>query len=188
MLLPMRPRRRWARPLRYVVKSPSDALIVAGSLDTPVVVLDMEPILAWWGTSSSALEEGISEAVRVLTGKSVLVLTNSARRLSPERLPSDWSLVARARKPWTPLRVDNLAVVVGDQLYNDGVLALRLEARFVHFPPPHDAPMWPRLCNAVSSPLRLAFQRGLWAEHDYKIRATDPGRLKAADPDSGSRR
>lgn len=149
------------RPLRTVVRSRMEALSLAAVADNPQVILDLEPIVASWGTNKDTMRQGISDCAALLGSRPVLLMTNSGRQLDPKELPDGWNLVTRARKPFSQVPYTcrhQRCIVLGDQLFNDGILALRIGADFIHFTPPPGSPFWPRFANWLSTPLILAFR------------------------------
>jgi predicted HAD superfamily phosphohydrolase YqeG len=108
------------------------------------LVVDVEPLVAWWDSGQEALDEGVTALAGQLSGLpglQVLVFaTNSARR--PSSLPAlpgvRVSYLASAGKPLrtAPYRgLPKPAAVVGDQLLTDGLLARRLGFAFLHWDP-----------------------------------------------------
>jgi predicted HAD superfamily phosphohydrolase YqeG len=116
--------------------------------DPDYLILDLEPLLADWRTGQTALDAGALKAKEITKQIPVIVITNSRRRISPAILPPGWTQVSRARKPFTPLGSGlrtRRSVVVGDQPWNDGLLALRLRASFIQVALPTGSPLWPRI-------------------------------------------
>lgn len=102
------------------------------------VVLDVEPLVAVWDTGDTALRDGVEDAAAVLAAlpgvEVVGFATNSLRRLTGT-VPGGGFFVTAARKPLLTRPYRNLpkpAVLVGDQLVTDGLLAWRLGFAFAH--------------------------------------------------------
>jgi predicted HAD superfamily phosphohydrolase YqeG len=135
--------------------SASDALRRAGELAPKTVIIDVEPLVAWWDSGQEPLDSGVARTVSQLgglAGVSVLCFsTNSARR--PSRVPAGAAAqvvyLASAGKPLQIAPYQSLplpGVVIGDQLLTDGVLARRLGYAFLHYcPEPAGMPLGPRL-------------------------------------------
>lgn len=146
--------------------SASDVLRRASDLSPKTVIVDIEPLVAWWDSGQEPLDSGIASMVSqldALAGVSVLCFaTNSARR--PSRIPAGTAAqvvyVASAGKPLQIARYQSLpapGVVLGDQVLTDGVLARRLGYTFLHYcPEPATMPIGPRLlqyCGRLALPL-----------------------------------
>ena len=117
------------------------------------VVVDVEPLVAFWDTGSDVLEAGVARVLAALQVERVLFATNSWREcLSYE------GYVAKARKPFALSRYRGLprpGAVLGDQVATDGVLALRLGFTFLHYCPLLErVPLGPRLMRGIGKPLR----------------------------------
>lgn len=109
------------------------------------LILDAEPLLVHWNESNHILCQSLA-ALGMFPGNDFfgpkLVLTNSARRVPDSFIPEGWAYIQRGRKPWTRLPPPfRGAVVVGDQLLTDGLLAWRLGGYFFLVPLPLDAPV-----------------------------------------------
>lgn len=109
-----------------------------GELGASTVVLDVEPLVAVWDTDDAALRVGVEDAVALLAGvpgvEIVGFATNSLRRLTGV-VPGGGLFVRAARKPLPTRPYRDLprpAVLVGDQLLTDGLLAWRLGFAFAH--------------------------------------------------------
>src|SRR5262245_32817632 len=128
------------------------------------IVVDVEPLVAFWDTDDQALVRGVcgfrgrvadqAPGVRV-----VCFATNSRRRLS---VALDGAplvrYVAAAGKPLRVAAYRDLprpGVVIGDQVATDGMLAWRLGFAFLHLRLPLDrVPGGPQLMNHLGRPLR----------------------------------
>jgi predicted HAD superfamily phosphohydrolase YqeG len=121
-----------------------DGLRVVRELGAKTVVLDVEPLVAYWDSSQRSLDQGIaqvlSEIAEVRSVVAVCFATNSARRPSadPAYPGIQVTYLASAYKPF---RVDlyrdlpKPGVLIGDQVLTDGLLALRLGYVFVQYTP-----------------------------------------------------
>jgi predicted HAD superfamily phosphohydrolase YqeG len=146
--------------------SASELLQRARELAPKTVIVDVEPLVAWWDSGQEPLDSGVASMVGELGelgGVSVLCFaTNSARH--PSRVPvgagAQVVYLASAGKPLqiAPYRsMPAPGVVIGDQVLTDGVLARRLGFAFLHYcPEPAGMPIGPRLlryCGQVVLPL-----------------------------------
>ena len=130
-------------------------------LGARTVVLDVEPLVAGWDTDADQLRRGVDEVVALLAevpGLEVVgFATNSLRRLSGA-LSDGAFFVTAARKPLLTRPYRNLpqpAVLVGDQLATDGVLAWRLGFAFAYVRhPEHRHPWGPAMLRRIGGPLR----------------------------------
>ena len=132
-----------------------DLLQKAGELSAKTMIVDVEPLVAYWDNGQEALDRGVDmvlgEAAAVTGAAVVCFATNSARR--PSVVPSRPGLrvvyLASARKPLLTALYEEFprpGVVIGDQIATDGVLARRLGYAFLHYCPPLTrAPWGPRL-------------------------------------------
>jgi predicted HAD superfamily phosphohydrolase YqeG len=150
---------------------PDYLLLRLRELSARTVIVDVEPLVAYWDSSLDHLDQGITSILgRLATGSGVRVVcfaTNSARR--PSVLPGSLGLrvlyLASAGKPvrTAPYRgLPGPGVVVGDQVATDGLLAWRLNYTFLHYTPhaTGPAPLGPRLMKTIGQPLRpLLFHR-----------------------------
>ena len=122
-------------------------------LGVRTVVVDVEPLVAFWDTGSEALEDGVARVLAALNTEVVLFATNSWRKCV-----SYEGYVAKARKPFALARYKRLprpGAVLGDQVATDGVLALRLGFFFLHYCPLLErVPLGPRLMRGLGKPLR----------------------------------
>jgi hypothetical protein len=130
-------------------------------LSPRTLIIDIEPLVAYWHGTQDALDRGIAHVLDLVTAvPSVAVVcfaTNSAR--TPSVQPPDASTGARvvylasARKPVriTPyLGFPRPGVVIGDQVLTDGLLAKRLSYAFLHYRAPlAGAPIRPQLLQGL---------------------------------------
>lgn len=145
----------------------------AEELAPRTVIIDVEPLVAWWDTGQEPLDSGVARTVRRfggLAGVSVpCFATNSARR--PSRVPAGETVqVVYLSSAGKPLRIapyqslPEPGVVIGDQLLTDGILARRLRYAFLHYcPEPAAMPIGPRLlqyCGWLALPFMFARRRG----------------------------
>ncbi len=131
------------------------AVRCVAELSAKTVVLDVEPLVAFWDSSQQSLDEGLARTLEQLTRiravQVVCFATNSARRPSAALSMTGVRLIylTSAGKPLRLGQYRNLpgpGVVVGDQVATDGVLARRLGYAFVHYCPAAVAvPVGPRL-------------------------------------------
>jgi predicted HAD superfamily phosphohydrolase YqeG len=154
---------------------PRDLLRRAWELSARTIILDVEPLIAYWDSGQEALDAGIAQVIsQVAAGPELLVVcfsTNSAR--SPSVVPRAGAsgssgprvvYLASAHKPFrtAPYRdFPRPGVVIGDQVATDGILARRLGYTFLHYCPDlAHAPAGPRLMNDLGRPLEpLLFTR-----------------------------
>ncbi|HUB41594.1 MAG TPA: hypothetical protein VMA72_22340 [Streptosporangiaceae bacterium] len=137
-----------------------DLLRRAAELSPKTVVVDVEPLVAFWDTSQETLDEGLAavlgQAATIPGVEVVCFATNSARR--PSVVPAAAGIrvlyMSSARKPMRIAPYRNLprpGIVIGDQVATDGLLARRLGYTFLHYAP--------RLAGAPAGP-RLLQQTG----------------------------
>jgi predicted HAD superfamily phosphohydrolase YqeG len=136
----------------------------ARELSVRTMIFDVEPLVAWWGSSRESLDRGIAAVVSELGElpdvRVVVFATNSARR--PSAIPSlpgvRVTYLASAGKPLrtAPYRaLPRPGAVIGDQVVTDGLLARRLGYMFLHWNPRlAGVPLGPRLMNLLG---RLAW-------------------------------
>ena len=121
-----------------------DGLRVVRELGAKTVVLDVEPLVAYWDSSQRSLDQGIaqvlSEIATIPGVVAVCFATNSARRPSAD--PSYPGMqVTYLASAYKPFRVDLFrdlpkpGVLIGDQVLTDGLLALRLGYAFAQYTP-----------------------------------------------------
>jgi hypothetical protein len=143
-----------------------DLLRRARELSSRTIILDVEPLVAYWDTGQEALDAGIAAILAAIGADThvsvVCFATNSDRRPSAARGASGAGgprvvYLASAHKPfWTaPYRdFPRPGVVIGDQVATDGLLARRLGYTFLHYCPDlADAPAGPRLMRDLGRPL-----------------------------------
>jgi predicted HAD superfamily phosphohydrolase YqeG len=144
---------------------PAQAVRQIRDLSPKTVILDVEPLIACWDTNQEVLDDGLTAILDQLAAdpgqlRQIVFATNSARRPStPPAIDGlHVSYLALAGKPLRIARYQDLptpAVVVGDQLATDGVLAWRLGYTFLHYTPSTiTMPFGPRLMNNLGRPLR----------------------------------
>ncbi len=123
----------------------ADALRVVGELGAKTVVLDVEPLVAYWDSGQQNLDRGIAsvlaEFANVPGVAAVCFATNSARRPSanPDQPGIQASYLASAYKPFRVRSYRDLprpGALIGDQVLTDGLLARRLGYTFVQYTPP----------------------------------------------------
>lgn len=134
------------------------------------LIIDVEPFVAHWESNQEALDHGIARLLdHVATIPGLLVVcfsTNSSRR--PAALPSGLGVqveyLASAGKPLqtAPYRqFPRPAIVIGDQVLTDGLLARRLGYTFLHYCPDRATmPPGPRLLNRLGALARPVLWRG----------------------------
>ena len=145
---------------------PPDLLRRARELSSRTMILDVEPLVAYWESGQDALDAGIAGILGEIGADSpvsvVCFATNSDRRPSAGYGGSGSGgprvvYLAAARKPfWTaPYRdFPRPGVVVGDQVATDGILARRLGYTFLHYCPDlAHVPPGPRLMYELGRPL-----------------------------------
>jgi hypothetical protein len=139
-------------------------------LSARTVILDIEPLVAYWDTGQDVLDQGVASIVGRLAevpGVQVICLaTNSLRR--PSQVPEAKGVrvvwLAAAEKPLrtAPYRdFPRPGVVIGDQVATDGLLAWRLDYVFLQYRPQLDrVPPGPWLMDRVGRLIRpLLFTR-----------------------------
>jgi predicted HAD superfamily phosphohydrolase YqeG len=147
-----------------------DAARQAEKLSARTMILDIEPLVAYWDGGRTELDQGITRVlgeVAAVPGLQVVCFsTNSSRR--PSVLPSlpDVRVVylSSAGKPLRTAPYQSFprpGVVIGDQVVTDGILARRLGYTFVLYgTPAGGVPLGPRLMGAWGQMLRpLLFRR-----------------------------
>ena len=131
---------------------------LVASLAARTVVLDIEPLVAFWDGTQEALDRGIGAVLDLVVGvpgvQAVCFATNSARRPSAlPRIPGiEVIYLTSARKPLSIAPYGRLpvpGVVVGDQVMTDGLLARRLGYYFLHYRHAGTGPVGPRLLDGV---------------------------------------
>jgi hypothetical protein len=152
-----------------------ELLCRARDLSSKTIILDVEPLVAYWDTGQDVLDAGIAQVLGQLAGDPdvavVCFSTNSARRpsfLPAARAPGERGprvvYLASAHKPLrtAPYReFPRPGVVIGDQVATDGILARRLGYTFLRYCPDlAHVPAGPRLMNDLGRPLEpLLFNR-----------------------------
>ena len=144
-----------------------DVLVRAGKLSVRTLIVDIEPLVAWWNGEQESLDWGVAMIVgkvsNMLPALRVLVFaTNSVRR--PSAIPAGQGFevryVASAGKPLrtSPYRgLPQPGAVAGDQVPTDGLLAKRLGFTFLHYQPQlAGVPLGPRLMRGLGE-LALPF-------------------------------
>lgn len=142
----------------------------AEKLSARTMILDIEPLVAYWDGERTELDQGIARVLGEVAGapglRVVCFSTNSSRR--PSALPNLPHVrvvyVASAGKPLRTAPYQSFprpGVVIGDQVVTDGILARRLGYTFVQYGVPAGAvPLGPRLMGAWGQMLRpLLFRR-----------------------------
>ena len=149
----------------------------ARELSVRTLILDVEPLIAWWDSGQQALDRGIAEVLgqldKVPELRVLVFSTNSAR--TPSLIPPVPGVrvvyVASAGKPLrtAPYRgLPKPGAVIGDQLPTDGLLARRLGFTFLHWDP--------KLTGVPSGP-RALHQLGRLARPLFFGRNAPPPRL-----------
>jgi len=151
---------------------PPDLLRRARELSSRTIIVDVEPLVAYWDTGQEALDSGIADILGEIGADShvsvVCFATNSDRRPSADYGASGSGgprvvYLASARKPfWIAPYHDfpRPGVVIGDQVATDGILAHRLGYTFLHYSPDlTHAPAGPRLMYYLGRPLELLLFR-----------------------------
>jgi predicted HAD superfamily phosphohydrolase YqeG len=140
-------------------------------LGARTVILDVEPLVAYWDSSPAELDAGIVTMIAAMAPiaglRALCFATNSDRSPSvPVSAPPGLAVryLASARKPLRVAPYQDLprpGVVVGDQIATDGILARRIGYSFLHLRlPPEQMPAGPRLLSGCGEALRpLLFGR-----------------------------
>ena len=158
--------------MRTVVEHASglgDAARWAGQLSARTVILDVEPLVAYWNGTQETLDEGIarvlSEIAELPTVEVVCFSTNSPRRpsVAPSAVGVRVVYLASAGKPLrtAPYRgLPTPGAVIGDQVPTDGLLAYRLGFTFLHWNPRlAGVPLGPRLMGVLGRLAQPVFFR-----------------------------
>jgi predicted HAD superfamily phosphohydrolase YqeG len=152
------------RPGYWRLTRGADLLSRLRQLRARTIILDVEPLVAYWDTSQEELDRGVAlmlEQVATLPGLlAVCFATNSARL--PSAIPAIPGVAVQylvsARKPLRTgpyLQLPRPGALIGDQVVTDGLLARRLGYTFVHYrPPPRGVPLGPRLLDGCGQLLR----------------------------------
>ena len=144
---------------------PRELLCRARDLSARTIILDVEPLVAYWDTGQDVLDAGIARVLDQMTAVPdvavVCFSTNSARR--PSAVPGSGKpgprvvYLASAHKPFriAPYRdFPRPGVVIGDQVATDGLLARRLGYTFLHYCPDlAHPPAGPRFMSDLGRPL-----------------------------------
>ena len=152
------------------VASQEDLLRQLTQLSVKTLVIDIEPLVAYWDSSQNSLDLGIAALLGQLApipGLHVVCFaTNSARLPSagPKAAGLEVEYLASARKPLRTApysRFPRPGAVIGDQVLTDGVLARRLRYTFLHYRPDlPGAPLGPLLLSRGGDLVRpLLFAR-----------------------------
>lgn len=150
-----------------------DLLRRARELSSRTIILDVEPLVAYWDTGQEVLDAGIAAILGQIGADPhvsiVCFATNSARRPSADSGASGARgprvvYLSSAHKPFriAPYRdFPRPGVVLGDQVATDGILARRLGYSFLHYCPDlTHVPPGPRLMYDLGRPLEpLLFTR-----------------------------
>lgn len=152
--------------MRVAYRSVADLTEVTAwltELHARTVVFDIEPLVAYWDGDDTALADGVEhvlDKVGAVPGIEVIgFATNSLRRLevAADRDGVRVFYMSSARKPFATRAYRGLpkpAVLVGDQVATDGLLAWRLGYAFAHVEHgPRRAPRGPRLMKRIGRPL-----------------------------------
>jgi predicted HAD superfamily phosphohydrolase YqeG len=128
-------------------------------LSPRTLIIDIEPLVAYWDSTQDALDRGIAHVLHLVAAiPSVAVVcfaTNSARRPSAQPRGTEIHVVylASAHKPVQIkpyLSFPRPGAVIGDQVLTDGLLAKRLGHAFLHYRAPlTGAPIGPRLLDGL---------------------------------------
>ena len=152
------------KPVYEPILGPDDMVRHIKGLGVQTVIVDIEPLVAYWDGPQEDLDDGIVKLLgQVAAAPSLRVVcfsTNSAR--VPSSVPRTENIqviyVTSARKPIQTARYEQLprpGAVIGDQLLTDGLLARRLGYAFLHYQPPlGGAPIGPMLLNGCGRLLR----------------------------------
>jgi predicted HAD superfamily phosphohydrolase YqeG len=130
-----------------------------GQLSPRTLIIDIEPLVAYWDSTQDALDRGIAHVLQLMAaipGVAVVCFaTNSARRPSAQPRSTEFHVVylASAHKPvqTSPyLSFPRPGAVIGDQVLTDGLLARRLGYAFLHYRAPlTGAPVGPQLLSRL---------------------------------------
>jgi len=146
----------------------ADLLTEARKLAVRTIIVDVEPLVAFWDSDQRTLDRGITRVLgeirTVPSVRAVVFSTNSARRPSVIPACDDIQVryMASARKPLhtAPYRdLPRPGAVAGDQLPTDGMLAYRLGFTFLHYVPEMTGvPAGPALMHRWGELLRPLFR------------------------------
>jgi predicted HAD superfamily phosphohydrolase YqeG len=158
------------RPAYDRLATLDEVLRRAGELSAKTLVFDVEPLVAYWDSGQTALDQGVRSVLaqaREVPGVQVVCFaTNSFRRPSIP-LAGDGVRAEYLVSAGKPLRTayyrdfPRPGVVIGDQLATDGALARRLGYAFLQYHPDQGSlPAGPRLMDWTGQLLRpLLFAR-----------------------------
>ncbi len=155
-----------------------DLLACAARLAVKTLIVDIEPLVAYWNSDQELLERGLADLLgqvrRIPSVRVVVFSTNSARR--PSAVPPGDGIqvryLASAGKPLRTAPYHDLprpGAVLGDQLPTDGLLAHRLGYTFLHYAPDRaSVPAGPRLMHRWGQVLRpVLFRRPACPPDDH---------------------
>ena len=144
--------------------SMEDALSWVGAIPQPhLIVIDVEPGVIGWHASPGDRNRELVRVNALLTdaGHAVWFVSNGSFAVD---VPLDVRVTTHARKPWTSIqrRPPDCAhmpcVVIGDQVWTDGLLAFRLGGILLLIDLPEEGvPPWPRWQRRLSWTPRLLF-------------------------------
>jgi len=147
------------RTPRLIVRDRDTVLAAVVALQPATLVVDVQPFVAPWGSSSDAMMSGAVALCEYLADATptlrTLVFATNARSAIGQQLREERprvTFVSAAHKPW---RTTYLAgaprpvVVLGDQILTDGLLAFRLHGRFLHWRAHGRIPWWPRVQEMI---------------------------------------
>ena len=142
------------------------ALAKAVALAHPtLLVVDIEPGVIAWNSDAGMRKREILRVNAQLkhAGHEVWFVSNGSFKL--DDIQSDVRVTTRAHKPWTSMRrlpsgsAELPRVVIGDQVWTDGLLACRLGATFMLIDLPREGvPLWPRWQRRLSWTPRVIFR------------------------------
>lgn len=116
------------------VVDPAEISQHINELGAQSLVVDIEPLIAFWDTDQPTLQDGVTPFLEQITSattvRALVFATNSTRTLPLPAAPAlHIGYLASARKPFrlAPYReLPTPGVVIGDQVATDGILARRL--------------------------------------------------------------
>lgn len=123
---------------------------------------DVEPGLVHWLEPDELQEKRIRDLALFLTPETRLLWVTNSHRQAPRNLRNSSSLYIRsARKPWVRpwhrVLENEIAVVIGDLMTIDGILAWRYGFPFILVSQPGQAPVWPRVLGLIGTLVRPLF-------------------------------
>ena len=139
-------------------------------LSARTVILDIEPLVAYWDTGQDVLDQGVASIVRqvaTVPGVQVICLATNSLRHPSEVPDAEGVRVVWLEAAAKPLRTapyrefPRPGVVIGDQVTTDGILAWRLDYVFLQYRPQLDRiPPGPWLMDRLGRVIRpLLFTR-----------------------------